>query len=97
RWLWTIHQRRATLSAAPNFAFELCLQKIDDAAIAGLDLSSLRMVANGSEAVGAETVRRFAARFAQYGFRAEAMAPVYGLAESAVGLALPPLGRPPVI
>ena len=74
RWLWTIYQRRATLSAAPNFAFELCLQKIDDAAIAELDLSSLRMVANGSEAVGAETVRRFAARFARYGFRAEAMA-----------------------
>ena len=97
QWLWAMHRYRATLSAAPNFAFELCLRKIDDAAIAGLDLGSLRMVANGSEAVSPDTLRRFAARFARYGFRPEAMAPVYGLAENAVGLAFPPLGRVPVI
>ncbi len=97
QWLWAIHRHRATLSAAPNFAFELCLRKVEDAAIAGLDLGSLRMVANGSEAVSPETIRRFAARFAPYGFRPEAMAPVYGLAENAVGLAFPPLGRAPII
>jgi acyl-CoA synthetase (AMP-forming)/AMP-acid ligase II len=55
------------------------------------------MVANGAEAVVPDTLRRFTERFARYGFRAEAMAPVYGLAENAVGLAFPPLGRPPVI
>ncbi len=96
-WLWAIHRYRATLSAAPNFAFELCLRRVEEARIAGLDLGSLRMVANGSEAVGPETVRRFVARFAAHGFRPEAMAPVYGLAENAVGLAFPPLGRPPII
>jgi 1-acyl-sn-glycerol-3-phosphate acyltransferase len=97
QWLWTMHRHRATLSAAPNFAFELCLRKIDDAAIAGLDLTSMRMVANGAEAVSSDTIQRFAARFAPYGFRPQAMAPVYGLAENAVGLAFPPLGREPVI
>jgi 1-acyl-sn-glycerol-3-phosphate acyltransferase len=97
QWLWAIHRHRATLSAAPNFGFEFCLRKIEDRAIAGLDLSSLRMVANGSEAVLPGTVRRFTARFAKYGFRPEAMAPVYGLAENAVGLAFPPLGRTPII
>jgi 1-acyl-sn-glycerol-3-phosphate acyltransferase len=97
QWLWAIHRHRATLSAAPNFAFELCLRQIQDAAIAGLDLSSLRMVANGSEAVSVATIERFTARFAPYGFRTEAMAPVYGLAEDAVGLAFPPLGRVPLI
>lgn len=96
-WLWAIHRHRATLSAAPNFAFELCLRRVEDAMIVGLDLSSLRMIANGSEAVGPETVRRFATRFAPYGFRPGAMAPVYGLAENAVGLAFPPVGRPPII
>src|SRR3972149_2336308 len=80
-WLWAIHRFRATLSAAPNFGFELCLNKIDDANLAGLDLSSLRMVANGAEPVGVQTVRRFIAKFGRFGFRAEAMAPVYGLAE----------------
>jgi 1-acyl-sn-glycerol-3-phosphate acyltransferase len=97
QWLWAIHRHRATLSASPNFGFGLCLHKIEEQAIAGLDLGSLRMVANGSEAVLPQTIHGFTARFAKYGFRPEAMVPVYGLAENAVGLAFPPLGRPPII
>ena len=97
QWLWAIHRHQATLSASPNFGFGLCLHKIQDRTISGLDLSSLRMVANGSEAVLPDTIRRFSDRFAEYGFRPEAMAPVYGLAENAVGLAFPPLGRAPII
>jgi 1-acyl-sn-glycerol-3-phosphate acyltransferase len=96
-WLWAIHRYRATLSAAPNFAYELCLRKIADSDIEGLDLSSLRMVVNGAEAVSPSTVRSFTARFGRYGLRPTAMAPVYGLAECAVGLAFPPPGRPAVI
>jgi 1-acyl-sn-glycerol-3-phosphate acyltransferase len=96
-WLWAIHRNSATLSAAPNFAFELCVNKIDEASLAGLDLSSLRMVANGAEPVSPETIRRFTERFERYGFRPEAMAPVYGLAESSVGLAFSPVGEKPVI
>ena len=96
-WLWAIHHHKGTLSAAPNFAFELCLRRVDDSMIEGLDLGSLRMVTDGSEAVNPDTIRRFTRRFARYGFRAQAMAPVYGLAENAVGLAFPPLGRLPVI
>jgi 1-acyl-sn-glycerol-3-phosphate acyltransferase len=96
-WLWAIHRHKGTLSAAPNFAFELCLRRIEDPMIAGLDLSSLRMVTNGSEAVSPHTIGRFTTRFAPHGFRREAMAPVYGLAENAVGLAFPPLGRSPII
>lgn len=97
RWLWSIHRHRATLSAAPNFAFELCLKYINDADIAGLDLSSLRMVANGAEPVSPSTIARFTERFTKFGFRPEAMAPVYGLAESSVGLAFPPPGRLPIV
>lgn len=97
QWLWAIHRHRATLSASPNFGFGLCLHKIQDRTISGLDLSSLRMVANGSEAVLPDTIRQFSDRFAKYGFRPEAMAPVYGLAENAVGLAFPPPGRAPII
>lgn len=96
-WLEAIDRHRGTLSAAPNFAFELCLDKIDPAQIEGLDLGSLRMIANGAEPVSPRTIRRFAEKFARYGFRAEAMAPVYGLAENSVGLAFPPIGRAPAI
>jgi 1-acyl-sn-glycerol-3-phosphate acyltransferase len=96
-WLWSCHRYRATITAAPNFAFELCLKQIDDADLKGLDLSSLRFVANGAEPVSIHTLQRFIERFGQYGFRPEAMAPVYGLAECAVALALPPPGRKPRI
>jgi 1-acyl-sn-glycerol-3-phosphate acyltransferase len=96
-WLWAIHRFSATLSASPNFGFELCLNKIDDADLQGLDLSRLRMIVNGAEPVSVQTLRRFIERFRRYGFRPGAMAPVYGLAENAVGLAFPPLGRSPII
>src|ERR1035437_10323659 len=96
-WLWAIHRFRATFSASPNFGFEFCLNKITDADLEGLDLNSLRMVANGAEPVSVQTLRRFIDRFGRYGFPARAMAPVYGLAECSVGLAFPPLGRPPII
>ncbi len=93
RWLWAIHRHRGTLSAGPNFAYELAVRRIDDAAIEGLDLSSWRIAFNGAEAVSPGTVERFARRFGKYGLRAEAMTPVYGLAEASVGLLFPPLGR----
>jgi len=95
-WLWAIHSFRGTLSASPNFGLELCVDKIDDADIAGLDLSSLRMVVNGAEPVSVPTLRRFISRFSRYGFRPEAMAPSFGLAENTVALTIPPLGRPPL-
>ncbi|MEA3333798.1 MAG: AMP-binding protein, partial [Pseudomonadota bacterium] len=92
-WLWAMHRHRGTLSAAPNFGYELCLKKIDDRDIEGLDLSSWRLAFNGAEPVSPETVRNFGKRFGCYGFGSEVMAPVYGLAESSVGLAFPPPGR----
>jgi 1-acyl-sn-glycerol-3-phosphate acyltransferase len=95
RWLWAIHERQATMSAAPNFAYELCVRRIPDRALEGLDLSSWRCALNGAEPVSPDTMDRFARRFAPYGFRREAFMPVYGLAESAVGLCFPPPGRGP--
>lgn len=96
-WLWAIQQFRSTITGAPNFAFELCVNKIADGDIAGLDLSSLRAVANGAEPVSVPTLRRFTSRFERYGFKPEAMMPAFGLAENAVALTIPPLGRRPLI
>ena len=97
RWLWAIHRHRATLSAAPNFAYELCASKVADAELDGLDLGSWRLAFNGAEPVSPLTIERFAARFAPYGFRREAMFTVFGLAEGVLGLTFPPLGRGPLI
>jgi acyl carrier protein len=97
RWLWAIHKHRGTYSAAPNFGYELCLRKIPDEALEGLDLSALRWAFNGAEPVSPDTMENFAKRFERYGLRREALAPVYGLAEDSVGLAFPPPLRGTVV
>jgi len=97
RWLQAIHRHGGTLSAAPNFAYQLCLARIEDRELQGLDLSRWRIAMNGAEAVSPDTIEAFSERFARYGFAADAMFPVYGLAENSVGLAFPELRRPPRI
>jgi len=97
RWLWAIHRHRGTLSAAPNFGYEYCLKRLQDEDLQGLDLSCWRAAFNGAEAVSPDTLEQFGARFAPLGFSSSAMMPVYGLAESSVGLAFPPLQRGPLI
>jgi 1-acyl-sn-glycerol-3-phosphate acyltransferase len=93
RWLWAIHRYRGTISAAPNFAYEICATKLDDRDLEGLDLSSWKWAFNGAEPVSAETMERFMARFARYGLDPKSAAPVYGLAECALDLAFPPARR----
>jgi 1-acyl-sn-glycerol-3-phosphate acyltransferase len=95
RWLWAIHERQATLTAAPNFAYELCASRVPERALEGLDLSSWRCALNGAEPVSPDTLERFTRRFARYGFRPEAMLPVYGMAECSVALCFPPTARAP--
>jgi 1-acyl-sn-glycerol-3-phosphate acyltransferase len=93
RWLRAISSHRGTISAAPNFAYEICASRIDEGELAGLDLSSWRWAFNGAEAVNAGTLARFAARLAPHGFDARAVTPVYGLAECGLDLAFPPPRR----
>ena len=97
RWLWAIQKYRGTLSAAPNFGYEMCLTRIKDENIAGLDLSSWRVAASGAEAVLPSTLRAFEERFGRYGPAATTQRPVYGLAESSAGLAFPAVPRPPLV
>jgi fatty-acyl-CoA synthase len=97
RWLWAFHKHRGTIAAAPNFAYELCVRKIADKDIEGLDLSSWRAALNGAEPVNPETLERFEQRFAKYGFRRSAQLPVYGLAEASLAVTVPPLERGPLV
>jgi fatty-acyl-CoA synthase len=95
RWLRAFHRYRGTISAAPNFAYELAASKISDSEIQDLDLSSWRAALNGAEPVLPATLDRFATRFAARGFQRETLLPVYGLAEAALALTIPPVGRGP--
>src|SRR5262249_19860550 len=97
RWLQAFHKHRGTIAAAPNFAYELCVRKIADKDIQGIDLSSWRAALNGAEPVNPETLERFAERFRPYGFRSTSQLPVYGLAEASLAVTCPPLGRGPLV
>ena len=82
RWLQAISHYKATTSGAPNFAYELCVNKITNEQRETLDLSSWDVAFNGAEPVRAETLERFANAFEPYGFRREAFYPCYGMAET---------------
>ena len=86
RWLWAISKYRPVATAAPNFAYDLCVSKFRASEVAGMDLSSLKIALNGAEPVRAETLDRFAETFGPYGFDPLAWLPSYGLAESTLGV-----------
>ncbi len=97
RWLRVIHENKGTITAAPNFAYELCLKRIKEEELAGIDLSSLRVVFNGAEQVSSSTITKFNQRFLSHGFNPDSFMPVYGLAENSLGLTFPKLGRGPLV
>ncbi|MCW2653201.1 MAG: acyl-CoA synthetase (AMP-forming)/AMP-acid ligase [Mycobacterium sp.] len=93
-WLRAISRHRGTVSAAPNFAFGLCLKRIRDDELDGVDLSSWSVCLNGAEAISAAVQRRFIERFGRWGFRASALTPCYGMAEASLAVTFKPAGTP---
>ncbi len=82
RWLEAISRTRATVSGGPDFAYEMCVERITDAERANIDLRSWEIAFDGAEPIRPATLRRFAEVFAPCGFRQAALTPCYGLAEA---------------
>jgi len=82
RWLNAMTRYRATHTAAPNFAYDLCVYKTTPQQRTGLDLRLWRVALNGSELVRGETMVRFSKTYAPHGFNGAAFCPSYGLAEA---------------
>jgi len=93
-WLRALSRTGALVSAAPNFAYALCTERVADEEMEGVDLSRWRFALNGAEPVSAATLRRFVARFARWGLRPEALTPVYGLAEASLAVTFSDWRRP---
>lgn len=94
-WLEAISRFGASVSTAPNFAYDLCAAKVKPKDVAHLDLSCWRIAMCGGEPVLASTLERFCQRFEPVGFRRDAFLPVYGLAESCLAVTLGSPGTPP--
>jgi acyl-CoA synthetase (AMP-forming)/AMP-acid ligase II len=82
QWLRAISKYRASISGAPNFAYDFCVEKVKDEDVAELDLSCWKLAFNGSEPVKAGTMTRFAEKFGKAGFRSDSLYPCYGMAEA---------------
>ncbi len=82
RWLQAISDHRATTSGGPNFAYDLCVQKVTPEQLETLDLSSWQVAFTGAEPIRAKTLEAFAQKFAPCGFRKQAFYPCYGMAEA---------------
>ncbi len=94
-WLRAISRHRGTVSPAPDFAYALCTERIRDADLVGVDLSSWRLALDGAEPIATRTLAAFAERFAPYGLDPHALTPVYGLSEMALAVTFTPTGRGP--
>src|SRR5262245_60079638 len=92
-WLRAITRYRGTISFAPNFAYEMCLRRVKDSELEGLDLSSWRVAGCGAEPIQAATLQAFASKFAHAGFRASSLVAAYGLAEHTLAVTLAPRDR----
>ncbi|WP_370415367.1 fatty acyl-AMP ligase [Streptomyces fradiae] len=82
RWLEAIGRYGIEVSGAPDFAYDLCVRRVSDEELAGLDLSGWRIAVSGGEPVRAETRRAFTERFAAAGLRPDTLHAAYGLAEA---------------
>jgi acyl-CoA synthetase (AMP-forming)/AMP-acid ligase II len=97
RWLEAIQKYGATHSQAPNFAYELCLNRIKPAKREGLDLSGWLSAGNAAEPINPRVMREFYEAFADCGFKWESFSPAYGLAEATLLVSSTPVGQAPVI
>jgi acyl-CoA synthetase (AMP-forming)/AMP-acid ligase II len=96
-WLRAIHQYRAEVAGAPNFAFDLCVQRFRADQMQGVDLSCWKLAFNAAEPIRVDTIERFATTFRPYGFDPRAVHPLYGMAEATVLVSSGDRGAGPVI
>jgi acyl-CoA synthetase (AMP-forming)/AMP-acid ligase II len=93
-WPRAISRHRGTISAGPSFAYALVADRVPEAELEGVELSSWRVACNGAEPISADAMRRFAARLAPRGLDPGALVPVYGLSEAALAVTWSRRGRP---
>ncbi|MBL9027960.1 MAG: fatty acyl-AMP ligase [Myxococcales bacterium] len=97
KWLEQMSKRRGTISFGPNFAYALCVKRIKEAELEGLDLSSWRVAGCGAEPIRAENLHAFAEKFRGVGFSDKAFVSCYGMAESTLAVSFSNLGSGVVV
>jgi long-chain-fatty-acid--[acyl-carrier-protein] ligase len=86
-WLNWLDESKATMTAAPNMAFNIIGKY--GSGLSGLNLSNLGYTLNGGEPVDCDGYARFSAEMARFGFNPNSLSPSYGLAESTCAVTIP--------
>ncbi|MCB1174737.1 MAG: AMP-binding protein [Leptospiraceae bacterium] len=94
-WLQGLSLTRATICPAPNFAMQMCTDRIKSADLEGLDLSHWQIALTGAETVQEETLRSFYHHFKACGFQWQSFTPVYGLAEATLAVSFSAIEKEP--
>lgn len=97
RWLSLLSQHKGAITAAPNFAYDYCVERVTDDERAALELGSVAAMVNGSEPIAPRTLDRFQAAFSAVGMKRTTMRPSYGLAEATVFVSASPVGEEPTV
>lgn len=92
--LEAITKEKATVSFTPNFAYNIMAEKINEEDLEGIDLSSLRVIINAAEPIRHDSHEKFVRKFQKYGFNPLALAVLYGMAETTLGVTLTEPGKP---
>lgn len=93
-WLRVASEQRATVTAAPNFAYLIASRRLNAVPDGTYDLSSLRCVVTGAEPIDPETMVEFARQAGRFGMPASAVGAAYGLAEATVAVSFSPVDEP---
>ena len=96
-WLRSISTEQASICGGPDFAFRLCVDKVSEDEMDGVDLSSWRVAYIGAERIRSDTIQLFTERFSAWGFRSNSFFPCYGLGEATLMSTGGPAGSGPVI
>uniref|UniRef100_UPI0030EE9682 amino acid adenylation domain-containing protein n=1 Tax=Ascidiimonas meishanensis TaxID=3128903 RepID=UPI0030EE9682 len=81
-WLKAITTYKGTITGAPNFAYDLCINNISEEEFDVIDLSSCKVFFCGAEPIKAKTLADFATRYVSKGLKANYIKPCYGMAET---------------
>ncbi|RMH16494.1 MAG: fatty acyl-AMP ligase [Acidobacteria bacterium] len=92
-WLEHLGRHGVAFAPAPNFGYQLCVERLGDDDLSGVDLAPWHDAMTGAEMIRPETVAAFCDRFAGAGFRPETFRPCYGLAEGTLAVTFDLEGR----
>ena len=96
-WLQAMSERKVNISGCPNFGLALVNRHMLRKDPGNIDLSNLRGLLNGAEPISPEIMEQFIENFRKYGFRENAMMPVYGMAEATLAITFNPIGTKPIV